>query len=205
MRLIHNRRFYYIWQIIQTIRHANPILSAAYLTPVIISGTVAALSTGKLLAVLRPAWVMVLAMCAFLTGISLIATVPPHQIYWGQIFVCTLITPFGMDMSFPSATIVISDSVKKEHQGVAASLVNTIVNYSISLGLGFAGTIEKHVDRGGKTEHDMLIGYRGAMYFGIGLAGLGLVVAAAFLAKSYRDDRKRQRRKEGDAEPETKA
>lgn len=71
---------------------------------------------------------MIIALCAFLTGSILIATLPVHQIYWAQIFVTTLVTPFGMDMSFPAATLVVSDSVEKSKQGVAASLVNTIVS-----------------------------------------------------------------------------
>lgn len=50
--------------------------------------------------------------------------------------------PFGMDMSFPAATVIMSNAVEKHHQGIAASLVNTVVNYSISLSLGFAGAIE---------------------------------------------------------------
>lgn len=71
---------------------------------------------------------MIIALCAFMTGSILIATLPVHQIYWAQIFVTTLVTPFGMDMSFPAATLVVSDSVEKSKQGVAASLVNTIVS-----------------------------------------------------------------------------
>ena len=70
---------------------------------------------------------MVIALCAFLIGTILVATLPPHQIYWAQIFVTSIIAPFGMDMSFPSATLVVSNSVDKAHQGIAASLVNTIV------------------------------------------------------------------------------
>lgn len=71
---------------------------------------------------------MIIALCAFMTGSILIATLPVHQIYWAQIFITTLVTPFGMDMSFPAATLVVSDSVEKSKQGVAASLVNTIVS-----------------------------------------------------------------------------
>lgn len=40
------------------------------------------------------------------------------------------------------------------------------------VGLGFAGTAEGHVAGG-----DVLKGYRGALYLGIGLSGLGLAVA----------------------------
>lgn len=66
----------------------------------------------------------------------------------------------------------------REHQGIAASLVNTAVNYSISIGLGMAGTVEGHVNRGGL---DVLKGYRGAWYLGIGLGALGMAVSVCFV------------------------
>ncbi|KAK3111700.1 multidrug-resistance type transporter aminotriazole resistance [Teratosphaeriaceae sp. CCFEE 6253] len=133
---------------------------------------------------------MVIAMTMFLVGNLLIATVPPHQIYWGQIFVTTLVAPFGMDMSFPAATVYLSNTIAKSKQGVAASLVMTIVNYSISLGLGFAGTVEVNVNRGGATPEDVLRGYRGGLYMGTGLSALGVAISIVFVAKTYWDDRK---------------
>lgn len=66
----------------------------------------------------------------------------------------------------------------REHQGIAASLVNTAVNYSISIGLGMAGTVEGHVNKDGR---DMLKGYLGAWYLGIGLGALGMVVSVCFV------------------------
>ncbi|EGP85520.1 unnamed protein product [Zymoseptoria tritici ST99CH_1A5] len=184
---------FYLWQILEVLRGVSPLLGSAYLAPLTISGAVAAITTGLVLHRMRPAWAMVIALCAFMTGSILVATLPVNQVYWAQIFVCTLIAPFGMDMSFPSATLVISDSMPKRYQGVAASLVNTVVNYSISLGLGFAGTIEVHVNNGGRTPADVLHGYRSALYMGIGLSGLGIFFALTFLAKSYWDDRRRER------------
>ena len=65
-----------------------------------------------------------------------------------------------------------------EHQGIGASLVNTAVNYSISIGLGMAGTVEGHVNRGGL---DVLRGYRGAWYLGVGLGVLGMAVSVCFI------------------------
>lgn len=96
-----------------------------------------------------------------------------------------------MDMSFPAATLILSNAVKKEHQGIAASLVATVVNYSISLGVGFAGTVEVHVNNHGKTKADLLKGYKGALYLGVGLASLGLIVCLVFLARDqWRSSRK---------------
>lgn len=80
-------------------------------------------------------------------------------------------------MSYPAASLVASNAVPRHQQGIAASLVNTFVNYAISLGLGFAGTVETQVNNGGKTPDDILKGYRAAWYLGIGLAGLGILLA----------------------------
>jgi len=68
---------------------------------------------------------------------------------------------------------------------MAASLVNTVVNYSISIGVGIAGTVETQVNNGGRTEQDELSGYRGALYLGIGLSGLGVLTSLLFLWKMH--------------------
>jgi hypothetical protein len=68
--------------------------------------------------------------------------------------------------------------------------VNTIVNYSISIGLGFAGTIESQINNGGKTPADQLRGFRGAFYMGIGLSGLGICISLWFLGWTLMKQRK---------------
>jgi MFS family permease len=93
-------------------------------------------------------------------------------------------------LSFAAASLILSNAVSREHQGVAASLINTVVNYSISLGLGFAGTVEVNVTRGDGTFDDTLHGYRSAYYMGIGLAGLGIFLSLVFVCKSYWKDHK---------------
>lgn len=83
----------------------------------------------------------------------------------------------------------------REHQGIAASLVNTVVNYSIALGLGIAGTIESQLNNGGKTPADKLKGYRGGYYLGIGLAVFGIGICIAFLLKTTHTKRREAKRK----------
>lgn len=83
-------------------------------------------------------------------------------------------------MSFPSATILLSNNTPNHDQGIASSLINTTVNYSISLGLGIAGTIVRQVNSNGSN---VLAGYRGAWYFGIGLDGLAVVIALYFVLR----------------------
>lgn len=53
-----------------------------------------------------------------------------------------------------------------------------ITNYSLSIGLGLAGTVERYVK--GKDGTD-LEGYRAAQYLGVGLAGLAVLVVGLFV------------------------
>lgn len=194
----------YLVLLLENIRGLSPLLAAVWLLPILITGLVASVITGVLLgpAKFRPATVMTIALVFFLTGILIFTTGPIDQIYWGQTFVSIFVIPFGMDMSFPAATLILSNAVKKEHQGIAASLVATVVNYSISLGVGFAGTVEVHVNNGGKTKEDLLKGYRGALYMGIGLAGLGLLICLVYLAKDRWRSVKASRKEKSVTEPE---
>lgn len=100
-------------------------------------------------------------------------------------------------MSFPSSVIVLSNHMPPEKQGIAASLVNTVINYSISIGLGIAGTVESQVDDGGKN---LLDGYRGAWYVGIGLSGFGMLLAVC-LVISWRATMKQKERAKLDEKP----
>lgn len=169
---------FYGVRFLQDLRHHSPLSTVAQFTPCGVAGILAAFISVFLLQRIRPAWVMLGAMCAFCAGNALVASMPIDQIYWIQIFIATIITPFGMDMSFPSASIIISDALPPHRQGTAGSLVNTIVNYSIAFGLGLAGTVELQVNR---NNTDIERGIRGALYIGIGLAGLGIACALILL------------------------
>lgn len=193
--------YYYTWQFAQVLRGASPLLSTAWFSPVVPSGCVAAIVTGLVIHRIGPPPVMMIALTCFTIGTVLIMTTPVDQTYWAQFFVCTVITPWGMDMSFPAATLILSDAVKKEHQGIGASLVNTVVNYGISLGLGFAGTVELYVNNGGQTPEDLLKGYRGAFYMAVGLSGIGVVISGIYCVKSWT---KRQRKLSTSEDEETK-
>lgn len=98
-------------------------------------------------------------------------------------------------MSFPAATIILSEALPKEHQGLAASLVNTVINYSISIGLGLAGTVQSQISPG-TTEQELLRGCRSAFYVGIGLSGFGVLVATLFIIDENRRHVREHRRGE---------
>lgn len=119
---------YYSWQFLEIIRGQTPLLTTAQFVPVGIVGFIAAFVTARLLPRFGPGIIMCLAMIGFFTSAVLVATNPPNQIYWIQTFLSLITAPWGMDMSFPAATIVLSDNVPPHQQGVAASLVTTVVS-----------------------------------------------------------------------------
>lgn len=116
---------YYTFQFFQQIRGSGPLLTSAYFVPAAISGSIASIVTGLLLRILHPAWVMTLSLTSFTVAPILVATAPVNQTYWAQTFVSMIFMTWGMDMSFPAGTIIMSNAVKPEHQGVAASLIMT--------------------------------------------------------------------------------
>ncbi|KAI0118715.1 major facilitator superfamily transporter [Nemania sp. FL0031] len=177
---------FYIWEFYEVLRGASPLLATAWHSPILVSGIAAALTTGLIIHRVGPATVMALALLAFTVGVTLIATAPIEQSYWLQTFFCNIIITWGMDLSFPAATLMLSDLVAPEHQGIAASLVTTVVNYSGALALSIAGAVELRVKGNRHESDDILRGYRSAWYLGIGLGAAGLIISLIFACRFSR-------------------
>lgn len=108
----------------------------------------------------------------------LLATAPPTGTYWTGPFFAAAFGPFGPDMAFTASQLVFSNTVKRSEQGIAGSLVGTILQYGIAMGIGLAGTVEVHTNGGGSRPLD---GLRGAAWLGAGMAALGVIVVLVFV------------------------
>jgi len=168
---------WFLVQFLHILRHVTPLMTVAMLVPVGITGTAASLLAGVLVRKIHASYLMVISLAAFCAGTIIVATMPVDQIYWAQTFVSIFIMPFGMDMNFTAAMIILSDSIPKEHQGMAASLVNTVLNYAVSIGLGVAGTVAIEVSA---TTTELFF-FRCGWYTGIGFSGLGFLVACVWI------------------------
>jgi MFS family permease len=177
---------FYICRFLATIRHATPLSIAAQFGPTPICGLLASGLTGFMLTHTPVSFTMFISMCAFCLGIIITATQPAQQSYWAQTFVSMIIMPFGMDMSFPAASVILSNLMPPEHQGLAQSLVSTFVNYFISISLGIAGTVEVNVVKNmdPTSEETQLKGFYAAFYTAIGLSAGGVLCGAIFFGRS---------------------
>jgi hypothetical protein len=126
-----------------------------------------------------PAQVIISMGCLAMTAINiLLATIPEHLTYWAMDSPAMFLSAFKIDLIVTSAQIIASNTVSIKHQGVAGSLVGTLLSYGMSTGLGFAGTVEVNTFDDGK---DLLKGYHCAVYLAAGLAVASLIMAMVFI------------------------
>ena len=173
---------FYGVQLIEVFRGGTPLLAVAQFSPVSIAGLVATLLMAWLSHRIAAHWILAIALCSFCIANLLLALCTIDSTYWTYLFFAIVIAPFGMDMSYPAASLIVSNSLPRERQGVGASMINAVINLSVSLGLGIAGTTESRVDaRGDGSVASLLSGQRSAVWCGVGLAGLGVVVTLLFV------------------------
>lgn len=168
--------YYFTFQL--NLRGYTPLWAGGTYFMFLIWGIVAALVVGFTIKRVYPSIILFASMVAFNCGSIIMSVTPVHQTYFRNHLGMMIILSFGMDLSFPASSILLSDRLPLPYQGMAGSLVNTMVNYSMSFCLGVAGVVEQHVNNHG---HDVLKGYRGAFYLGIGLASMACIISGGVM------------------------
>jgi MFS family permease len=201
---------YYMYLFLEELRGYSALMTSAQTSPVAMTGVLSAFSTVWLIRRFGVSYVMFIAMTCFMVGALLLATMPIHQTYWLQTFFSIIIMPGAMNLSYPAANMLLSAALPKEKQGIAASLVSTMVNYSISCGLGIAGTIDRYVTEAAAHKRGILkapslsiegpdlsdirvIGFRASFWFAVAFSATGMVVASVFIGVT--EKRKRVQRR----------
>ncbi|RYP93591.1 hypothetical protein DL770_000333 [Monosporascus sp. CRB-9-2] len=163
---------------LQEVRHWTPMQFAIGWTPFGVCGVAAAFLAALLVPRMAAQYILAIGTTCMLVSNVLIATMPAQQSYWYQVFPSTAISAFSPDLVYTAAQIIASNSVNRSQQGIAGSLVGSLLLYGNSLGLGFASTIESQI---GKRSSDTVRGYRSALYFAVGICVVALVLDLAFV------------------------
>lgn len=174
---------WFLWKFLLSVKLDAPIEAALQVLPIVPVALVASILTAWMMKKCRPCWTLFWSLVAFTFGPLLLAIDAgvDTTTYWSWTFASLVVMPFGMDMSFPAATLIMSNYFPPQQQGVAASLISTTVYYSISLGIGLASTVEVHVNNHGQNP---LAGIRGGWFMGVGIGGLGVLICVAFVLRS---------------------
>lgn len=168
--------YYYSFNL--NLRHFSPLWAGSTHFIFIIFGTLAAFFVAFFMKRVGPSIVFCLSSIGFTCGCIIFSVTPPSQTYWRNSLGMQVILAMGMDFSFPGSSIILSDELPMEYQGMAGSLVNTIVNYATSLFLGMGTTVEMQINKDGTNT---LGGYRSALYLGIGLGGIGFLFSCSYM------------------------
>ena len=171
----------YLWYMnlyMQTIRGDSLIRVGVQWLPITIGGFFAAFFAGWLIPRVPAQGIIGLGCLAIVIMQVLLATIPAHLTYWAMAFPAMLASALTIDLIVTSGQIVVSNTVPIEHQGVAGSLIGTLLSYGMSTGLGFAGTVEVNTFEGGKN---LLRGYHSAAYLGLALGAAALVLSIGFI------------------------
>lgn len=164
--------YYFAFQL--NLRDYSPVWVGGTYFMFIIWGTIAALIVAFTIKKVGPAILLFFSALGFTMGSLMLSVTPIHQMYWRMNLGMQIILCFGMDLSFPASSIILSDHLPMQYQGMAGSLVNTVINYATSLCLGMGTTVERQINKSGE---DLLKGYRSALYLAVGLGGLGSCIA----------------------------
>lgn len=159
------------------VRHYSIFSCAAAYVPLAICGAVAAILSAQAIRYLAAQYIMAIGSLASCVSLILIATMPEQQSYWRQVFPALILVAFGPDFLFTASQIIASATVKRQQQGIAGSLIGTLLSYGLATGLGFAGTVEYYTNPGrGPVQ-----GYRNALYLGIGMTIAAALIALIFV------------------------
>ena len=105
---------FYLATFLLEIQQNTMLIVAAKYCPVPVTGLIASLLASILMKKgVRTAWLLAIALLWFCVPSVLVATAPVDQLYWRQIFWAFLLCPFGMDISFPTATVMVSNLVRR--------------------------------------------------------------------------------------------
>ncbi|CAN3356682.1 aminotriazole resistance protein [Diutina catenulata] len=176
---------YYYWNIILDLRKYTPVEAGLTYIPFFVLGTIASLTVSWIIKLTKPSYLIMFSSLAFMAGAIMLVETPVHQSYWQMTFGVQFILCWAMDLSFPAAGIILSNYLPLHHQGMAGSLLSTVVNYSVSIFLAMSSTVEIETL---KNTQDTLKAFHGALYFSIGVAALGVLFAAVFIWVQRNDD-----------------
>lgn len=163
----------------------SPLQFAVGWTPFLIFGTGAAGLAAWLIPRLAAQWILAIGTVTILVSNLLMATMPPKQTYWAQVFPSVILFAFCPDLVYTAAQIIASNAVRRHEQGVAGSLIGILNLYGNSLGLGFASTVETEIAR---RTHSSIMGYKAALYFGAGISAIALLLDL-FFVRLVKDER----------------
>jgi EmrB/QacA subfamily drug resistance transporter len=180
--------WYFVSLYLQQVLGYSPLRAGVAFLPMCIVLIIASTVAGRLVRRLGPGPILTAGMALLGLGLLLFSPLRGEGSYAHDVLAASLITAFGLGLSFVTVTISAVTGVAREDAGLASGLVNTSRQFGGSLGLAILATLASQrtadVAGGGPVDgHALAAGFHVAFLVGSAFAFTGAVVAGAFLAR----------------------
>lgn len=165
-----------IFDSIQSVLGAGPLLATAWYAPMATGGLVLSLVGGLLLHLLPGTILLVISSIGYTVSVLLFAIIPENPNYWAYVFPAMICATIGIDITYNVTNIFITTSMPQNQQGLAGALINSTLFLGISFFLGFADIAAT------ATAHlGMRQSYKVAFWFAVGCSVVALVIFVLFI------------------------
>lgn len=122
----------------QDIMGATPLQIAAWYVPMCLGGLVLSIVGGHVFHLFSGTILMLLGGLGWILTSLLFALAPIGASYWAYVFPAMIGATFGIDITFNVAAIFITTNLSQDQQGLAGSLINSLLYLGIAFVLSFA-------------------------------------------------------------------
>jgi EmrB/QacA subfamily drug resistance transporter len=186
--------WYFVSLYLQQVLGFSAIEAGLAFVPMTLAIVVASTFAGRLVARFGPGRVLSVGMALVGAGMLVFSTMRANGSYLGDVVFPSLLTAFGIGLSFVPVTIAATSGVEHADAGLASGLVNTSRQFGGSLGLALLATVASShtasVAHGGaSTASALTSGFHAAFLVGATFGLAGALTAGAALARRPRRDR----------------
>jgi hypothetical protein len=121
-----------------------------------------------------PGTILLITAEVCILGAALLQALQPSGlIYWAMTFPSLPLMIIGAEFSYLVCSLFVLESVQKSHLSVAAGVFSSLMSLGSAIGAASSSSIRQHVS----GQEGRIEGFKAAFWFGVGLAGLAMLIA----------------------------
>ena len=186
--------WYFVSLYLQQVLDFSAIEAGLSFLPMTLAIIIASSFAGRLVARFGAGRLLSAGMALVGVGMLVFSTLRPDGSYLGDVFLPSLLTAFGIGLSFVPVTIAATAGVEHHDAGLASGLVNTSRQFGGSLGLAILATVASThtagIAHGGRISvSELTSGFHAAFVVGAAFGLAGALTAGVALARRPRRGR----------------
>lgn len=154
----------------------SSLRTTAWFAPMAAGGLILATVGGFVLHLLPGTILLVLSGVGYVVCVLIFAILPENPNYWAYIFPAMVCATIGVDVTYSTSNVFITTSMKKDQQGLAGALINSVLFLGISFFLAVADIAVTNTAHLGLKQS-----YKVAFWFGVACAGVALLLLVGFV------------------------